>query len=43
MHKDRTINQLTKDLNEEEKQAIIKLLNKLIENMEGGIETCGRK
>ena len=43
MHKEKTINQLTKDLNEEEKQTIIKLLNKLIENMGGGIEICGRK
>ena len=43
MQKDKTIKQLTKDLNEEEKQTIIKLLNKLIENMGGGIEICGRK
>lgn len=36
MHRDDTLAQLLKDINEDDKKAIIKLLNKMIVNMEGG-------
>ena len=36
MHRDETIAELTKDMSDEDKKAAIKLLNKMITNMEGG-------
>ena len=35
MHRDETIAQLSKDMNDEDKAIVIKLLNKMIINMEG--------